>query len=147
MSACQTASPSPRLPIGLPFSTTLEMTLSSGCDLLNGSPYGFGPGGSSSPKFLLKAMSCGSERRCPWNRTTSRSRHAASIASISACGNAFETSRPSIAAPNGASRILIDIPIGYLALLSMCKVYYPGLVPVGEGDLQRRGIVVQVIGH
>src|SRR5262249_50704172 len=65
MSACHTASPSPRLPIGLPFSTTLEMTLISGNSLLNGSPYGFGPGGSSSPKYLLNARSCGSDRFCP----------------------------------------------------------------------------------
>src|SRR6516162_5772322 len=148
MSACQTASPSPRLPIGLPFSTTLEMTLSSGCALLNGSPYGFGPGGSSSPKFLLKAMSCGSDRLCPWKTTTSRSRHAASIVSISACGNDFDTSTPSISAPNGASRFLIDIAIGGLSMLSMWSVILTQLRPekkacsgaVGCADHASRGV-------
>src|SRR6266446_9858263 len=111
MSACQTASPAPRFPIGLPFSTTLDMTLISGNSLLNGSPYGFGPGGSSSPKWRLKARSCGSERRCPRTRRTCRSRHASSIASASAWVSDLERSMPRASAPSGASKFRIDSAI------------------------------------
>src|SRR5260370_31145827 len=86
-------------------------------------------------------MSCGSERLCPWKTTTSRSRQTASIASISACGNGFETSTPSISAPNVASRFLIDIAIGCPSMLPRCLVDYPNAAPAGEEGLQRRGAV------
>src|SRR5580704_9252941 len=111
MSACQTASPSPRPPIGLPFSTTLEITLISGYALLNGSPWGLGPGGSSSPKLLLKARSCGSDRDCPWITTTSRVRHASAMASTSFWESGFARSTPLTSAPSGASRLDIAVVI------------------------------------
>ena len=55
ISACHTASPSPKLPIGVPsLLLTFEITLISGNSGKKVIPYGLGPGGSNSPKFLLK---------------------------------------------------------------------------------------------
>src|SRR5579862_7549203 len=56
-------------------------------------------------------MSCGSERFCPWKTTTSRSRHAAAIASMSACGKDSDKSTPATSAPNAAFKFLICMAI------------------------------------
>src|SRR6266581_3452632 len=56
-------------------------------------------------------MSCGSESFCPWNTTTSRSRHASSMVLTSSRATGFETSMPPTSTPRAASRFLIDIAI------------------------------------
>src|SRR5215471_18004422 len=82
-------------------------TVKSGGTLKKRLAKGIGPGGSSSPKFLLKAISCGSESFWSWKTTTSRSRHTSSIVLTSFCAIGFDKSSPETSAPSGASRFLM----------------------------------------
>src|SRR5215208_6969411 len=100
MSACQIASPSPSPPIGTPASWMLEITFISGWSARNGRPSGLGPGGSSSPKFLLNASSCGSESCWSRKRSTRCSSHAARICAKTGGAIGCERSSPRISAPS-----------------------------------------------
>src|SRR6185436_20969014 len=100
MSACQIASPSPSPPIGTPPSLMFEITFISGWSARNGRPSGLGPGGSSSPKFLLNASSCGSPSFCPRNRSTRCSSQAARICAKTSGAIGRDRSRPPISAPS-----------------------------------------------
>ena len=62
--------------MGVPCSfLTFEITLISGNSGKKVIPYGFGPGGSSSPKYLLKLINLGSLRFCFLNTKTNLSFH------------------------------------------------------------------------
>src|SRR5688572_3534174 len=103
MSACQIASPSPRPPIGTPSALMFEITFICGWSGRNGRPSGFGPGGSSSPKWRLNASSCGSERLWPRIRITMCSSHAARICAKTSDGIAWARSTPPISAPSASA--------------------------------------------
>src|SRR5688500_353318 len=108
MSACQIASPSPRPPIGTPPSLMFEITFISGWSARNGRPSGFGPGGSSSPKVLLKASTCGSESFWPRKRSTRCSSQASRI-SLNVCSSiGRERSTPPTSAPMTFPSFLIS---------------------------------------
>src|SRR5687767_11480229 len=103
MSACQIASPSPRPPIGTPSALMFEITFICGWSGRNGRPSGFGPGGSSSPKWRLNASSCGSERLWPRKRTTMCSSHAFRISPKVSVDSGCERSTPPISAPSASA--------------------------------------------
>src|SRR5437660_456847 len=115
MSECQIASPSPRPPIGTPSSLTLEITFISGCRGRKGLPYGFGPGGSSSPKRRLNSRICGSVSFWPRMRITRLSSQALRMAANVCASRGFDRSTPPTSAPSASPIFFTEIAAMFAA--------------------------------